>query len=230
MLPAFFLLMGVTLAALFVSAVKTAWQNTNATPEETRKATMRAALVATLWLGLPLAAAAAHRLRFEPPTFMLMMLLVLVASLAVGLSRVGYRLAAGIPLAALVGVQSFRLPLELMMHRAYTDGLMPVQMSYSGYNFDIVTGATAIVVAILVASGKAGVGLVRIWNWVGTLLLANVLVIAVLTTPLVDFFKTEPKNVWITQAPFVWLPAVMVAMALLGHIVVFRAVSMARDK
>jgi hypothetical protein len=29
-------------------------------------------------------------------------------------------------------------------------------------------------------------------------------------------------NVWVTQAPFVWLPAVMVLAALLGHILLFR--------
>jgi len=58
------------------------------------------------------------------------------------------RLARGTPLAVLVIVQSFRLPLELAMHRAFVEGLMPVQMSYSGLNFDIVTGTTALVLGL----------------------------------------------------------------------------------
>lgn len=32
----------------------------------------------------------------------------------------------------------------------------------------------------------------------------------------------EPANVWITHTPFVWLPMVMVMMAMVGHIVVLR--------
>ncbi|MGH7459889.1 MAG: hypothetical protein ACREMA_02530, partial [Longimicrobiales bacterium] len=175
-----------------------------------------------LWLAVTLGAAAAHRLRFEPPTFMLFILIALSGSFAIGLSPVGRRLAAGLPLALLVGVQGFRLPLELAMHRAYGEGIMPVQMSYSGYNFDIVTGSLAIVLSAAVALGYAGVGLVRLWNWLGSLLLANVLIIAVLSTPLFRAFDTEPLNTWVTQPPYVWLPAVMVPMALIGHIVVFR--------
>ena len=51
-------------------------------------------------------------------------------------------------------------------------------MSYSGLNFDIVTGITAIVVAALLATGRAGVRTVRAWNVMGTLLLVNIIVIA----------------------------------------------------
>jgi hypothetical protein len=32
----------------------------------------------------------------------------------------------------------------------------------------------------------------------------------------------EPANVWVTRPPFVWLPAVLVLAALLGHLVLFR--------
>jgi hypothetical protein len=150
--------------------------------------------------------------------------LVFVLSIGLGVSPVGRRLAAGLPLVVLVGVQAFRLPLELMMHRAYEFGLMPKQMSYSGLNFDIVTGITAIVVAVLLATGRAGIRTVRAWNWLGTLLLVNIIVIAALSAPMPwRVFREGPVNVWITAAPYVWLPAVMVAFAILGHIVIFRA-------
>ena len=35
-------------------------------------------------------------------------------------------------------------------------------------------------------------------------------------------FWNEPANVWVTRVPWVWLPAVLVLAALLGHIVVYR--------
>jgi hypothetical protein len=109
--------------------------------------------------------------------------LLMVLSVGLGVSPFGRRLAAGLPLAVLVGVQGFRLPLELLMHRAYEEGLMPVQMSYSGLNFDIVTGITALIVGPLLATGRAGVRTARAWNVMGTLLLVNIILIAGLSTP-----------------------------------------------
>jgi hypothetical protein len=44
----------------------------------------------------------------------------------------GRRSGLRLPLAALVGYQGFRVVVELLLHRAYVEGLMPVQMSYSG--------------------------------------------------------------------------------------------------
>jgi hypothetical protein len=137
-------------------------------------------------------------------------------------SPAGRRLAIGLPLWTLVGAQSFRLPLELLMHQAYESGLMPVQMSYSGLNFDIVTGASAVIVAILLATRRAGVRVARWWNVLGTVLLCNIVVVSILSTPVFSVFKTQPANTWITAAPFVWLPTVLVAFAIFGHVVVYR--------
>jgi hypothetical protein len=54
-------------------------------------------------------------------------------------------------------------------------------------------------------------------------LLLNVLTVAILSTPTpLRVFMNEPANVWITQAPFVWLVAVLVPTALAGHLVIFR--------
>ena len=100
---------------------------------------------------------------------------------------------------------------------------MPAQMSYSGWNFDIVTGISAIVVALLVATGRVGRRTVRAWNWLSALLLLNVMVISLLSAPEpLRVFHTQPANTWITAAPWVWVPTVMVAAAMLGHIVLFR--------
>lgn len=181
-----------------------------------------------LWLALTASAAASGALRFTgtPPTMMLLMASVLALALGIGLSGTGKRLA-GLPLAALVGVHAFRFPLELLMHRAFEEGVMPGQMSYSGRNFDIVTGITAIVVAGLLAAGRMPGWGVRAWNWMGMALLLNVMVIANLSTPSpYRVFMNEPANVWVARAPFVWLPAVMVLTALLGHIVLFRRLRM----
>lgn len=143
----------------------------------------------------------------------------------------GGRLAAGVPLAWLVGIQGFRLPLELIMHRAAVEGVMPVQMSFSGWNFDIVTGITALMVAALIATKTAPRVLVVAWNTLGLVLLAVVGGIAVASLPPIHAFGSSPKrlNTWVTRFPYVWLPAGPVAFALAGHLVVARRLRLARD-
>jgi hypothetical protein len=120
-----------------------------------------------------------------------------------------------------VGVQAFRLPLELVMHRAAVEHVMPSVMSYAGYNFDILSGISAALLGVALVRGRASRALVVAWNLLGSLLLANIVVIAVLATPLVRAFGPDQVNTWVTEFPYAWM-AVMVASALLGHVLVAR--------
>ncbi len=143
--------------------------------------------------------------------------------MAITYSHLGTRIVATIPLWVLVLVQAFRLPLELAMHDMYERGIMPVQMSYSGLNFDIITGIAAIPVVFLTATRRTGRSVVAAWNLLGLALLVNVVTVAILATPRFRYFGDDHLNVWVTYPPFVWLPAVMVLAALTGHLLIFRA-------
>jgi hypothetical protein len=124
-----------------------------------------------------------------------------------------------------VFVQGFRYPLEMAMHAMAERGVMPPQMSYSGWNFDIVTGITAIAVGLAVLAGRAGRTLVTAWNILGSLLLVNIVAIAIASTPVFGAFGPDRLNTWVAYPPFVWLPAVMVLAAAAGHALVFRALA-----
>jgi hypothetical protein len=221
-----FVLIPVLLAVLFAGAVAAAWTRAGRTRAEVVRATSIAAALTATWMAATWLAAARGALRdlsATPPPFGLLVLSILLIAAWVGFGPLGRRLATAIPLWVLVCVQSFRLPLELAMHRMAERGIMPDVMSYGGYNFDIVTGATAIVVGLLLATGRAGRGLALAWNIVGLALLANVVTVAILATPRFQYFGADQVNVWVTYPPFVWLPAVMVLAALAGHLLVFRA-------
>jgi hypothetical protein len=223
-LVATFIVIALALVVAFVWAI-------GATADaSTRGARAAAAIGSALWLGVTASAALSGQLaRFDarPPPFALLF----VASLVLALSPVGARLAR-LPLAALVGVQSFRLPLELAMHEAARQGVMPERMSFGGSNFDIVTGVLAIPLALALARGYRGRAFVLAWNALGFVLLANVLVNAVLATPMVHAFGTSPGdlNTFVAYFPFVWLPSVMVVAALTGHIVIARRLGADRTK
>jgi hypothetical protein len=223
-----FVVIPIALAAGLTWAVWYAWRRSGASTAEAGRAAALTSLGTAAWMTVTWLVADRGTFREWdrlPPSFAVLVLLIFIIAGRLAAGRVGGQLAASIPLWVLVAVQGFRLPLEIAMHRMAERGIMPDQMSYSGRNFDIVTGITALVVAALVASGRAGRGLVTAWNVLGLALLLNIIVVAVLSTPFFAFFGPERLNIWVTYPPFVWLPAVMVLAALAGHLIIFRAVS-----
>ena len=60
------------------------------------------------------------------------------------------------------------------------------------------------------------------WNVLGLALLANIVVIAVLSTPTLHRFPEGPPNLLPSTFPWVWLPSFLVQVALGSHLLVFR--------
>lgn len=196
-----------------------------------RRAALAFAAGALAWLAATGALGASGALTHwdrRPPLGMLLPPVSLGLVVALARSRVGERLARGLPLAALVAFEGFRLPLELVMHRAAVEGTMPEQMSFAGYNFDVVTGASALVVAALVHKGLAPRALVAAWNALGLTLLAVIVGIAIASTPVFSAFGPARLNTWVAWFPFVWMITVNVPAALFGHLVVARRLALER--
>lgn len=221
-----FTIFGLLLAAGFVGIGHSAGRRARLSPSANRRLTVVAAFSTAAWLaGTWTAAASGVLSQFDrrPPPFALLVLAILSVGVGVTWGPLGVRLLRGLPLWALVLTQAFRFPLELVMHEAAIEGVMPVQMSYSGRNFDIATGITALPVALLLAFGVGGRRLAIAWNLLGSLLLVNIVAVAFLSTPTFAFFGPERLNTWVAYAPFVWLPAVMVTSALIGHLIIWRS-------
>ena len=183
-----------------------------------------AATGGALFAGLiALAALSGWLARFDlrPPPMVLWFMAVLGTATVAALGPFGKRVAAGLPFGALITFQAFRLPLELVMHQAAEDGLMPTVMSFEGYNFDILSGLGAAVVGPLAWLGKAPRWLLVAWNALGMALLFAIALIATLASPVIRAFGDDQLNVWVTRFPYCWM-AVMVAAALFGHLLVAR--------
>ena len=220
-----FVVIPLLLVAALAWGVAAAWRRSGAPAAASTRAAGLTVVAAAAWMAVTWTAASSGLLqRWErtPPPFAVLIAATLTLALVLALSPVGGRLARFAPLWALVLVQAFRLPLELAMHALYERGIMPRQMSFSGRNFDVVTGATALLVAALAYSGGAR-RLVAAWNAMGLALLANVVAVAILSTPRFRFFGPDQLSSFVTCTPYVWLPAVMVLAALAGHLLIFRA-------
>jgi hypothetical protein len=179
----------------------------------------------------------------RPPPFMPLVLSCVVLASIAARSGVGARMAERLPLWALVGSQAFRFPLELVMRRAADEGTMPVEMSFGGYNFDVITGVSALLLATVLFASRATVPLrsdsanvagservaltaIAIWNVVGVVLLTVIVGVAIAALPWFAAFGPTHVNEWVLHFPFVWLACVLVPAALFGHLVVFRRLRM----
>jgi hypothetical protein len=212
----------LALAALFVAAT---WRTGAGLDRAARwRRTILAGAGVAIWLGAQAAAALSGWLgRFDvrPPPMVIWFMSMVVMTLALAWSPFGRRFADKLPFVALIGFQAFRLPLELIMHRAVAAGIMPNVMSFTGYNFDIVTGATALPLALYAWRRPLPRPLIVLWNLTGQILLIVVAMVALAASPIFRAFGDDQLNVWVTQFPYVWI-AVMVAAALFGHVVTMR--------
>lgn len=186
------------------------------------------ALIVIGWLVIPAALAlrgALDRYTPLPAPALMLIAIVSVATVALMLSSVGAALSE-ISLVWLVGFQSFRIPVEWWLHRLYVEGVAPIQMTYAGRNFDMVTGITALLLGVWLAIGQPPRVVVRLWNIMGLALLGNIVAIAVLSTPTpFRVFDNEPANTLPSMFPHVWLPTFLVQAALAGHILVIRVLT-----
>lgn len=127
-----------------------------------------------------------------------------------------------IPVVGLVGLQSFRLLVELFLHAGGEDGLVPPQLTYSGWNFDILVGLSAPVMAWGAYRGYWGRRSLLLWNALGMILLLNVVTWSLLSAPgplhlLLDY----PPNTFVAQTPFIWLPGFLAPLAAVLHVLAF---------
>ena len=213
-----FILIVLHVVAAFLAGVYYAYR---AEPAVTWRMTLRAALGLAIWAGAVSALVATGALASLPfsglPVFFGSVFLV---SIVTGCSRLAGRIAAEVPLMALVGFQAFRLPLELVLHRWALEGTVPNTMTWSGENWDILSGIIAVMAAPFANRSR---GIAWAANIIGSVLLLNVIRVAVLSSPLPFAWNVTPPLLLAFHLPYAMIGPICVGGALVGHIVLTRA-------
>lgn len=139
-------------------------------------------------------------------------------------SNIGALVAAAIPLWLILGFESFRIGVELLMHRLWEDGLVPKLLTYEGGNVDMVFGLSAPIIAWIATMGRPGLRLAMGWNVLGLLSLANAAASAVLTGPL-KLISAEVPNVAMGIFPYTFIPGFLAPLAVTLHVLAIRAIA-----
>ncbi|MEM9821904.1 MAG: hypothetical protein AAF985_12565 [Bacteroidota bacterium] len=155
-----------------------------------------------------------------PPRILVAVLPPLILLLVLLFSKRFGQLLNRIPEHWLIYVQSFRIPMELLLWLGYLGGFIPFQMTFEGLNYDILVGITALMAGyVFFGRGRYRHFEAIIWNISGITLLLNIVLIAVLSVPAPwRVFMNEPANRFIAEAPFIWIPGFIVPFAFAVHL------------
>ena len=152
------------------------------------------------------------------------LLIPMIGCLLVVFSGKTRHLLQFVPEKAIINLNVFRLFVEILLWLLFIQNLTPIQMTFEGRNFDVLTAITAPIAASLFASKKwALIG----WNILGLCLLLNIVIIALLSMPTpFRVFDNEPANTIVLTWPFILLPGMLVPLAYYLHFLSIRQLTL----
>lgn len=211
-----FLVICAAVVAAFLGGI---WSSAGRESVAPLRRTLLAGLGTLVWLTALLLIVQSGWLRGDQRRLLLLVASINGVCLAVGISPLGRWLSL-LPLPALVAFQGFRLPLEWVLHSWVAQGVIPHTMTWTGRNWDIISGLGALIIAPFC---RRATNLAWIVNLVGFVLLVNVMRVAVLSSPVSFAWPVTPKLELIYHVPYALIVPVCVGGALIGHIVLTRA-------
>lgn len=195
------------------------------TPTTTRKKYLgRAWIGLFLWIAYAFAMAKSGILQsFElPPRFPIF--LILPAFIFIGVFLHKYQdsdIIAAIPKSWLIYYQTFRIGIESLFLSSVAAGMLHPEVTFEGYNYDIVFAATAPVIAFLVFNRKWVSERVALWwNYLGLVVIAEIIFLFFTTIFFPSVWgSSEPlAPMDIVEFPFVLVPAFLMPSAVFVHI------------
>jgi len=155
-----------------------------------------------------------------PPKILIAILPPIILSITLLHSRFFKLILRAIPERWLILIQSFRILMELFLWFCFWGGFVPFQMTFEGFNHDILVGITALMAGFFFFyKGRRQQTAAIFWNISGLILLLNIVIISIISTPSpFRVFMNEPANYFISQPPFIWIPGFIVPFAMAMHL------------
>ena len=161
-----------------------------------------------------------------PPRFALLLMPPVIFVVILFFSNTGRQTIDIFNLKTLTLLQTVRIPVELTLYWLYLHKAVPQVMTFEGRNFDILCGLTVPLIYYFgYINNRLGKRIILAWNIVCLLLLANIIVLALLSGPFVfQMFGFGQPNIALFYFPFIWLPCFIVPAVLFAHLAAIRKI------
>jgi hypothetical protein len=211
----------VTLVSLFGTAAFAVEQRAGGTREQAGRAALRIVAAQSLWLTLTgLAALSGAYANFYdvPPKLPLTLFASIAIMIAFSRSQQYAKALKFAPMVWPIALQSMRVVIEIGLWQLHRDGQLPKHLTFEGYNFDVLVGLTAPIVALGLAQGWLGPRGAIAWNFASIGFLVTIVFMAITSAPGPQHlpWPGEP-NLILGGFPSVWLPTFFVPVAVFGH-------------
>lgn len=157
-----------------------------------------------------------------PPRFVIF--LILPAFLFAGIFIYKNRNSAWlqkIPQSWLVYVQGFRIVVETLFVFTVAEGILHRNVTIEGYNYDMILGISAPIVAFF-AFGKKVISkkMVIAWNYLGLIVLVSVIFVFLTTTFIPEFYGSTSNlmPMEFTNYPYTLVPGFLMPVAVFIHV------------
>lgn len=157
--------------------------------------------------------------RYVLPVAPLIFASVMVGAIYFAFGKVGNQVSATFGLSVLLGFQGFRLLLELILHQWAEVGTIPGTMTWTGQNWDILSGIVSFIGIPFVEKNKFVAWGVQM---IGFALLVNVIRVVMMSSPFPFSWPLENPLQLVLHFPYALIGPLFVGSALFGHLVVFR--------
>jgi len=156
-----------------------------------------------------------------PPRFLLMVGPPFLSIMLIFATKKGRAFISSFDLKTLTLIHTVRIPVELVLYSLFLQKLVPELMTFSGRNWDILSGISAILIYLFVINkAKINTNLALAWNFICIGLLLNIVINAILSAPFAfQQFAFEQPNIGVLQFPYNLLPAVIVPIVLFSHLI-----------
>jgi hypothetical protein len=124
----------------------------------------------------------------------------------------------------LTWIHIVRIPVEMCLYWLALQKQLPWSMTFNGYNFDIIFGFTAPIMALLYFTfKKIPARVMLIWNVLGLISVLAVVArgIGAVPSPIQSWDFSQP-NYAVMHFPFIWLPSFIVPVVVLSHLIAIR--------
>ena len=155
----------------------------------------------------------------RPPRVPLVPLFALLVLIAIFRTQTFKKFMEVTPAYWIVGMQTFRIFVELCFYGLYKAGAAPQLVTFEGNNFDILVGITAPFIALGIYKFNLGPRAVIIWNTLGLGILINTIFVLITAHPgPLHVERGGQTFIAFSTWPFIWIPAFLAPLAVFLHL------------
>jgi hypothetical protein len=159
-----------------------------------------------------------------PPRFVLLIIPPILLIIILFNTQKGKLFIDSLDIKVLTIIHTIRILVEIILFWLFMYKTIPVELTFEGRNFDIISGVTAPIVYYFgFIKQTLSKKLIISWNIISIGLLLNVVLNSILSSPLLfQKFEFNQPNIAVLNFPFVFLPSLIVPIILFSHFVIIR--------